>query len=75
MARWAPDTRERLREAAMQLFAERGFDATTVPDIVARVFPTRYHRVVEWIETAARVLPARRTIDAAADASRSVAVR
>ncbi len=41
MARWAPDTRERLREAAMQLFAERGFDATTVPDIVERAGVTR----------------------------------
>jgi len=41
MARWAPDTRERLRDAAMQLFAERGFDATTVPDIVERAGVTR----------------------------------
>ncbi|WP_068148142.1 SDR family NAD(P)-dependent oxidoreductase [Rhodococcoides corynebacterioides] len=49
--------------------------SATVPDIVARVFPTRYHRVVEWIETAARVLPARGTIDAATDAPRSAAVR
>ncbi|MDP9735646.1 MULTISPECIES: TetR family transcriptional regulator [unclassified Curtobacterium] len=41
MARWAPDTRERLRTAAMELFAERGFHATTVPDIVARAGVTR----------------------------------
>lgn len=41
MARWAPDTRERLRAAAMQLFAERGFEATTVPDIVERAGVTR----------------------------------
>ncbi len=41
MARWAPDTRERLREAAVELFAERGFEATTVPDIVERAGLTR----------------------------------
>jgi len=41
MARWAPDTRERLRAAAMELFAERGFEATTVPDIVERAGVTR----------------------------------
>lgn len=41
MARWAPDTKERLREAAMQLFTERGFEATTVPDIVERAGVTR----------------------------------
>ncbi len=36
MARWAPDTRERLRAAALELFEERGFAGATVPDIVAR---------------------------------------
>lgn len=41
MARWAPDTRERLRAAALELFAERGFEATTVPDIVERAGVTR----------------------------------
>ncbi|MGU3411049.1 TetR family transcriptional regulator [Microbacterium sp. M1A1_1b] len=41
MARWAPDSRERLRAAAMELFAERGFAATTVPDIVDRAGLTR----------------------------------
>lgn len=41
MARWAPDTRERLRSAASELFAERGFEATTVPDIVERAGVTR----------------------------------
>ena len=41
MARWAPDARERLRTAALELFAERGFEATTVPDIVERAGLTR----------------------------------
>ncbi len=41
MARWAPDTRERLRAAALELFEERGFGATTVPDIVERAGVTR----------------------------------
>ncbi|WP_433057994.1 helix-turn-helix domain-containing protein [Dactylosporangium sp. CS-033363] len=36
MARWRPDARERLREAALELFAEQGFAATTVPAITAR---------------------------------------
>ncbi len=36
MGRWAPGASERLREAAMELFAERGFDATTVAEIAAR---------------------------------------
>jgi AcrR family transcriptional regulator len=41
MARWAPDARERLRTAALELFAERGFAATTVPDIVLRAGLTK----------------------------------
>ncbi|KTR95336.1 transcriptional regulator [Microbacterium testaceum] len=41
MARWAPDTRERLRAAALELFEERGFGVTTVPDIVERAGVTR----------------------------------
>lgn len=41
MARWAPDTRERLRTAALELFDEQGFAATTVPDIVARAGLTK----------------------------------
>lgn len=41
MARWAPDTRERLRAAALALFEERGYAATTVPDIVERAGVTR----------------------------------
>jgi AcrR family transcriptional regulator len=36
MARWEPDPRGRLIEAAMDLYRERGFDQTTVADIAAR---------------------------------------
>ncbi|MCO5996200.1 TetR/AcrR family transcriptional regulator [Actinoallomurus rhizosphaericola] len=36
MSRWRPDARERLQRAALELFAEQGFAATTVPEITAR---------------------------------------
>ncbi|MCS5732827.1 TetR/AcrR family transcriptional regulator [Herbiconiux daphne] len=36
MARWAPDAALRLERAAIELFSERGYTATTVPDIAAR---------------------------------------
>ena len=36
MGRWQPDARERLERAAFELFAERGFAETTVPQITAR---------------------------------------
>ncbi|QAY60256.1 TetR family transcriptional regulator [Microbacterium protaetiae] len=36
MGRWEPDAQGRLREAALELYAEQGFDATTVADIAAR---------------------------------------
>ncbi|MEY9875203.1 AcrR family transcriptional regulator [Streptacidiphilus sp. MAP12-33] len=36
MSRWKPDARGRMIAAAMELFAERGFDATTAGDIAAR---------------------------------------
>lgn len=36
MSRWQPDARERLTRAAMDLFEERGFAETTVPEITAR---------------------------------------
>jgi AcrR family transcriptional regulator len=36
MPRWKPDARERLVSAAIELFNERGFAATTIPQITAR---------------------------------------
>lgn len=36
MARWEPDAAGRLREAAMALFAEQGFERATVADIADR---------------------------------------
>ncbi|GAA4161220.1 TetR/AcrR family transcriptional regulator [Gryllotalpicola daejeonensis] len=36
MGRWEPGARERLAEAALELFDERGYEATTVADIAAR---------------------------------------
>ncbi|MBX6370265.1 MAG: TetR/AcrR family transcriptional regulator [Rhodospirillales bacterium] len=36
MTRWQPDARGRLAQAALELYAERGFDGTTVADIAER---------------------------------------
>jgi AcrR family transcriptional regulator len=36
MVRWEPDARGRLAKAAMELYAEQGFDQTTVAEIAAR---------------------------------------
>ncbi|MGH9102187.1 MAG: TetR family transcriptional regulator [Acidimicrobiales bacterium] len=36
MGRWQPDSRGRLQEAALALYAERGFDQTTATQIAAR---------------------------------------
>ena len=36
MSRWQPNARDRLERAAVELFTEQGFAATTVPQITAR---------------------------------------
>ncbi|MEU8324265.1 TetR family transcriptional regulator [Nonomuraea sp. NPDC048881] len=36
MSRWKPDARGRLEKAAMELYNDKGFDATTVAEIAAR---------------------------------------
>src|SRR6201999_3767883 len=41
MARWKPGANGRLAEAAMELFDERGFEATTVADIAERAGLTK----------------------------------
>lgn len=41
MARWEPNANGRLAQAALDLFAERGFDQTTVEDIALRAGVTK----------------------------------
>ncbi|SFC65537.1 transcriptional regulator, TetR family [Nocardioides terrae] len=41
MARWEPGARERLVVAAVELFAEQGYDATTVAEIAERAGVTK----------------------------------
>jgi AcrR family transcriptional regulator len=41
MGRWAPGAKGRLEEAAMRLFDERGYEATTVADIAERAGLTK----------------------------------
>ena len=41
MGRWQPDAQGRLRQAALDLYGERGFDATTVADIAERAGLTK----------------------------------
>src|ERR1700684_4277818 len=41
MARWEPDARERLVRAALDLFAEQGYDNTTVAQIAERAGLTK----------------------------------
>jgi AcrR family transcriptional regulator len=41
VGRWEPDTADRLRRAALELFVEQGYEATTIDDIVAAVGVTQ----------------------------------
>jgi AcrR family transcriptional regulator len=41
MSRWAPGSKGRLEEAAMELFEERGYEGTTVADIAERAGLTK----------------------------------
>ena len=41
MSRWEPNARGRLEQAALELFAERGFEQTTVEDIATRAGLTK----------------------------------
>jgi AcrR family transcriptional regulator len=41
MARWAPGSKGRLEEAALELFSERGYEGTTVADIAERAGLTK----------------------------------
>jgi AcrR family transcriptional regulator len=41
MPRWEPNSRERLVEAALDLFTDRGYEATTVADIAERAGLTK----------------------------------
>ena len=36
MPRWQPGARERLQATTLELFAEQGFEATTVAEIASR---------------------------------------
>src|SRR6185437_3998046 len=41
MGRWAPGSKGRLEEAALELFGERGYEQTTVAEIAARAGLTK----------------------------------
>src|ERR1700728_5097183 len=66
MARWEPGARERLVVAAVDLFAEHGYDATTVAQIAERAgttkstffryFPDKRELLVAGQETLSRLL-------------------
>ncbi|WP_134664359.1 MULTISPECIES: TetR/AcrR family transcriptional regulator [unclassified Amycolatopsis] len=78
MARWEPGARERLVVAAVDLFAEQGYDATTVAQIAERAgvtkstffrhFPDKRELLVAGQETLSKLL-AEGIADAPADAS------
>jgi AcrR family transcriptional regulator len=78
MARWQPGARERLVVAAVDLFTEQGYDATTVAQIAERAgvtrstffrhFPDKRELLVAGQETLSRLL-AEGISEAPADAS------
>src|SRR5262245_13290075 len=78
MGRWEPGARERLVVAAVDLFAEQGYDATTVAQIADRAgvtkstffrhFPDKRELLVAGQETLSRLL-AEGIAEAPADAS------
>ncbi|ONF68835.1 TetR/AcrR family transcriptional regulator [Amycolatopsis keratiniphila] len=78
MGRWEPDARERLVVAAVDLFTEQGYDATTVVQIAERAgvtkstffrhFPDKRELLVAGQETLSRLL-AEGIAEAAAEAS------
>lgn len=78
MGRWEPGARERLVVAAVDLFTEQGYDATTVAQIAERAgvtkstffryFPDKRELLVAGQETLSRLL-AEGIADAPADAS------
>ena len=67
MARWEPNARERLLRAALDLFSEQGYDATTVNEIAERAgltkttffrhFPDKREVLFAGQETRSLVLP------------------
>ncbi|MDO9379670.1 MAG: helix-turn-helix domain-containing protein [Nocardioidaceae bacterium] len=83
MARWAPDARDRLVVAAVDLFNEQGYDDTTVAQIADRAgvtkstffrhFPDKRELLVAGQETLSRLL-ADGIADAPADATPLAAV-
>jgi AcrR family transcriptional regulator len=68
MARWAPDARERIVLAGLDLFTEQGYDATTVAQIAERAgitkstffrhFPDKRELLAAGQETLSRLLVA-----------------
>lgn len=84
MARWEPDARERLVDAALRLFAERGYDDVTVTEIAAaagltkstffRYFPDKRDVLAAGQETLSRLLT-EGILTAPADASPLAAIR
>jgi AcrR family transcriptional regulator len=67
VSRWEPNTRERLVRAALDLFAEQGYDATTVSEIAERAgglskmtffrhFPDKREALFAGQETLSRLL-------------------